>query len=174
MNLRSIGLPSLLVVALASAVASVSPAPAAQTMRINPAIMVQHDEQSLQEHVNQLVTQMQALQTQLAADEAKIKQADDTANQAKFMTGLLNVDLNGQAKSLNASIEGVQANVDDVKASVDGVQAGLASTNAALGDLSTRYASHTHQFNSFTFVFHNDGSVTDGQYHVKNTQPPNN
>jgi X-X-X-Leu-X-X-Gly heptad repeat protein len=170
---------SVVAVAIGFAIAAV-PA-SAQMSKIKPIAALHGPEESTAERLNHMEAEIKTLTAQVAADEVKLKAAGDTANQAKSFAGFLNVGLSGQIKTIQGQIEGIKSEasstggkVNQLDANLGQLNSSLSQLNAGLDQLSTKFATHTHKFNSFKMQAHADGSITNLQYTVANTMPPNN
>ncbi len=150
--------PSIRTIALASAglgcclLAALAFAQTRIPMTKNVAQLPQSDI-TLSDRVGQLEITVKALQARLAEDEAKLKNVEQTANDAKVGVGLVNIGLGKQLDNANAAIAGVGQKLD------------------ALTD---RFNHHGHSYNTLELLLHSDNTIKTLTYKVGTTQGPNN
>ena len=140
-------------------------APAQATMTLpRAATMMRADGPTMQEQMNQMAAKIAALETRLAADEKKLHDVSDAADQAKTGIGFINLGMGKQLNDLQGSVGPYQNNTN-------GVIAGLGQQ---LGALKGRFDSHTHTFHSAVIGLHPDNTVSTLSYPAQTTSPPNN
>lgn len=137
-NLGQVALSGLV---FGAALAFPTMAQAQQALHINPALIMHQDEQSLAEHVNQLTAEMAILKAQLSADEKKLAEAAQTANDAKMGVGLAVTGVNNQLNTLSSNVSALQAS--SVQAQSD------------LNTLRSSYLAHTHDYSRTSIGFTN-------------------
>jgi hypothetical protein len=102
--------------------------------------LVQQDV-TLQERFNQLATEIAQLKTQLAADEAKLKNTAQTANDAKLAVGFINVGVDNQFKTMGNQYAAMNNQ--------------LMALGNNLNALKSAYQTHTHSYSKRTVGFTN-------------------
>ena len=125
------------VVAVSGGLLLVHTGTAAQaTMALPRAAVMRIDGPTMQEQMTQMAAKIQALESRLAADEKKLHDVSDTADQAKGGITFINIGMGKQLSELQSSVGQYQNNTN-------GVIAGLGQQ---LDTLKGRFDTHTHTY----------------------------
>lgn len=121
---------------------------AQNTMRVAPMAVHQVNDVTTSEQINQLIAQVAQLQSRLAADEAKLQQATQTATDAKMAAGFINTGFDQQLKSMTADYDG---KLFTMNANISVMNANFTSLEAAYKVHTHKYAKRLIEFNTVQF-----------------------